>query len=160
MKIIFLDIDGVLNSRTFIQATQWDRGDEGLPLTDDRVSWERQLDPAAVARLIRIVERTDAKIVVSSSWRHALPVSQIDRILRRMGLPHCIVGRTDDMPHGCRGDEIAAWMATAQRPCSFVILDDDADMAPVADRLVQTTFDLGLQDEHVERAVAMLGAKS
>ena len=51
MKIIFLDVDGVLNSE------------------QDRFSWTIESDKHLIL-LACIVRRTDAKIVVSSSWRN------------------------------------------------------------------------------------------
>jgi hypothetical protein len=40
-----------------------------------------------------------------------------------------------------------------------VILDDDADMEPHMDRLIQTSWKIGLQDAHMNRAIKMLGRK-
>jgi hypothetical protein len=61
-----------------------------------------------------------------------------------------------------RGQEIQAWLDGAPRYGieveSFVILDDDSDMVHLADRLVKTSFETGLLDEHVDRAIAMLVA--
>jgi hypothetical protein len=59
LKVIFLDVDGVLNSRG-----KW-AGCDLANLTDSGT----RIDPLAVARLKRIVDATDAKIVVSSTWR-------------------------------------------------------------------------------------------
>ena len=60
MKVIFLDIDGVLN------YTKW--------YTDERNpgnlhGQEGDLDPLCVDRIIRICEETGAKVVISSDWR-------------------------------------------------------------------------------------------
>jgi hypothetical protein len=51
-KIIFLDIDGVLNN------SKWLKENKNNPI-----------DPAAVNRINVIMQKTDAKIVISSSWR-------------------------------------------------------------------------------------------
>ena len=59
MKVIFLDIDGVLN------YTKW--------YTDERnpgnlYGQEGDLDPLCINRIIRICEETGAKVVISSDW--------------------------------------------------------------------------------------------
>lgn len=61
-KIIFLDIDGVLNTER-----QHDRCvNEGITPVD---GFGYAFDPIAVANLKRIVEETGADIVISSSWK-------------------------------------------------------------------------------------------
>ena len=57
------------------------------------------------------------------------------------------------------GDEIASWLHGRPEVESFVVLDDDSDMTAVQDRHVKTSFDGGLLDEHVERAIQMLGSE-
>lgn len=52
MKVIFLDVDGVLNTHQFIQRN-------GFTAVDD----------VLVDIVVGIVKATDAKIVLSSSWR-------------------------------------------------------------------------------------------
>ena len=54
MKVIFLDFDGVLNSAKYLLG----HGDCGVAI-----------DPARMALLKQIVDATDAKIVLSTSWR-------------------------------------------------------------------------------------------
>ena len=49
------------------------------------------------------------------------------------------------------------WIRRPRHPEAFVILDDVADMEHLDDRLVRTRFETGLEDEHVEAAVAILG---
>jgi hypothetical protein len=56
-----------------------------------------------------------------------------------------------------RGGEIKRWLAMARDDVEqFVILDDSSDMDGVAGRLVQTDYDYGLVDDHVELAIRML----
>ena len=59
-KIIFLDIDGVLNTKWWY--TQMDR-----KTPKDKYGYA--FDPKAVANLKRIVEKAGADIVISSSWK-------------------------------------------------------------------------------------------
>lgn len=59
---------------------------------------------------------------------------------------------------GYRGNEIDLWLASWQGEAieSFVILDDDDDMEPFMDNLVQTSFADGLQQKHIDTAVEIL----
>ena len=70
MKVIFLDIDGVLNSEQFWEnRTQSFRYTAALNegKTKDQVRVIANIDPQAVALLNQLVKQTDAEIVVSST---------------------------------------------------------------------------------------------
>lgn len=58
-----------------------------------------------------------------------------------------------------RGAQIQSWLDDHPEVTHYVVLDDDADMGPVLDRLVKTTWEYGLLDEHVDRAAGMLGER-
>jgi hypothetical protein len=158
--VLFLDIDGVLNSARWFSA----RGGPDTP--DGLTREEHQIDPAAVAVLNRILDATGAKVVVSSTWRLLHTPAAIHRILRRRGFAGKIIGRTPNLsasaPYGeARGHEIEAWLTAHDRasstPSPICIVDDDADMAHLAPFLVKTSFQDGLTEAHVERCVALLG---
>jgi hypothetical protein len=61
--IVFLDIDGVLNSKRWLAQISRDRQD-GAPAVDPEI-WAGLIDPACVACLKSILEQTAASIVVS-----------------------------------------------------------------------------------------------
>lgn len=163
MKVIFLDFDGVLNSGPYFDARG---GIDGI--------WEAKeeheaLDPAAVRRLNRLIERTGAKVVVSSSWRHGRTVEQLQALLTARGFIGEVIDKTiTSVPNtdplskrvcGSRGDEILHWVTLNSRAyggIEFVVLDDDSDMDAVWRCFVQTTFAQGLTDDHVDRAIELL----
>ena len=60
MNYLFLDIDGVLNTKWWY--TQMDRN-------TPREKYGYAFDPNAVANLKRIIDETGADIVISSSWK-------------------------------------------------------------------------------------------
>jgi hypothetical protein len=176
-RVIFLDMDGVLNSETFLRK----REDEHRALGHTEPSspkrettctcfqFERQVDREAVARLNRLVAETGAKIVISSSWRKLLDPPELLRVLVEHGLVAEIIGETPDgyndpvmlEVHGhldCifRGHEIDAWLRKHPEVDRFVILDDGGDMAMHKNRLVQTDCEEGLLDEHVDLAIRVL----
>ena len=67
MKIIFLDIDGVLNSIGWVERTK------GTAYED------KEIDPSKVRLLKQIIDKTDAKIVLSSTWREVNGSDDIPR---------------------------------------------------------------------------------
>jgi hypothetical protein len=111
-----------------------------------------------LARLDRVLDATGAHVVISSCWRAGDGGQSVARILARCGLRHAdqIVGETDKLD-GIRGHDIADWLRAHRHTGAFAIVDDDNDMGVLTPHLVKTSWQDGLQDEHVERLIAMLG---
>ena len=61
-RYIFLDFDGVLNTMEYLTALQW----KGEPGYDE---YGTLFDPYTVECLKHIIDRTSARLVISSSWR-------------------------------------------------------------------------------------------
>ena len=161
MKVIFLDFDGVLNGADWLRKTQ----NGNVDPAGYAHYINNPCDPELVSRLNRIVATTNAKIVISSSWRIGYTLAALRGFLKKAGFehPHSIYDRTprlngaDDQ----RGDEIQAWLdryieTEKHHVETYVILDDDSDMKHLKHKLVQTNTLVGLQDEHVDRAIAIL----
>ncbi len=106
MKVIFLDIDGVLNCK----AT---RNPRDLPYV---------VDPKLLRRFKRLLDRTGAKVVLSSTWRYD-PAGLFRA--RRAGIPFMDV--TPDMPRRPRRDEVLTWLKRHPRVTRYAILDDEDD---------------------------------
>lgn len=166
MKVVFLDIDGVLNSQAWFDR----QANEGLTGFDpsDEEAWLTMLDPDCVARLDRLVAAHDAKVVISSSWRQLLEPSTIARLLARRGFRGEVIGATTTSNaltptrKTQRGDQIAHWLATASVTSdvtSFVILDDDEDMVHLAPRHVKTAWAKGLTEDDAARASELLAER-
>ena len=131
MKIIFLDIDGVLNSsRSFAAYQHLDEADEDPDLDYFYKTTMKYLDEVAVGLINRLINETGAKIVLSSTHRKRLhSLVEIDTYLKALGLRGELVGSTPCDPRGHRGSEIKAWLD--QHPVKkYVIIDDDSDMLP------------------------------
>lgn len=141
MKVIFLDIDGVLNS------VEWLNRYPEVRLRD-------QVDPEAVAVLNNIIDKTGAKVVISSSWRIFHSLNFIKQVLENSGFRGEIVGKTPG-GGGVRGPQIQEWLDNNPVE-SFVILDDSADMEHLLPKLVRTDCQYGLQEKHVEEALSHL----
>lgn len=147
--IIFLDIDGVLN-RT-VSATHI------------------CLDEELVDRLRAITSATGASIVLTTFWREF--EAYIEYILGRHGIRAPILGRTPGLASSPRRDsseprfesrseEILEWLAKHTPPGfqHFVVIDDrdDAGLGALRPHFVQTDPDVGLSDNDVEYALAIL----
>ena len=138
MKVVFLDIDGVLNDAV-TTAELWD----DKPKKD-------HLDC-----LKAIIDATNAKIVLSSTWR-LFPSARNDvkNALRNVGLE--FIDKTKELRD--RASEIQEWLNRHPEVEKFVILDDEEISGKFPDNLVQTTFYRGLLPEHVEKAIKILNS--
>jgi hypothetical protein len=136
---LFLDIDGVLNCET----------------TPGNLT--ERLDPVMIARLDEVVEATGAQVVISSAWRF-MGWQRVADLLKAAGMKHAdrIVDETPRLLSMIRGHEIGEWLAEHPEVTQWAIVDDDKDMGNHINRLVQTSWRYGLQDEHAARLIAML----
>lgn len=142
MKIIFLDIDGVLNSREYDARCALSGADLLTP------------DPRAVVRLFGIIQDTDAKIVLTSSWR-------LDKTLTWPFPVYDVTPRVD----GTRADEINAWLdaRTKLAPLhdeaidAYAILDDepDAGIGFPPEVFILTDGKVGLSPDDAARIVGL-----
>jgi hypothetical protein len=155
-KIIFLDIDGVLNTENFICAYHYIRTgkkdpDIVIPIQDE---FGDMFDPMAVRALKYIIEETGAKIVISSTWRHSgLKVMQLMWEMR--DLPGEVIDVTPFL-NGPRGEEIAEWLRENQTD-QYVIIDDDSDMLfEQKQNFVQTNFRYGLTFDKADEVISIL----
>lgn len=147
LKLIFLDIDGVMNSYS-------------SELSDKHESLA--FDIGAVENLKYILEETEAKIVVSSTWRIGETIETLrNRIFSHYGLESFIIGTTPSYNETPRGLEIADYLANIYNlPIeSFVILDDDSDMVSLRKYHVKINRKYGLSREDAEKAVSILNLK-
>ena len=153
MKVLFLDIDGVLNY-------------EGC---DSRYGSVYFVVEEKVHMLKEIISKTDAKIVLTSTWRHGLTDLMLGEETFEAGLYEAFINTLEehDMEiYGCtgedettRGEEIEFWLQVAEEQIeTFVILDDmyPEDLKLHQEKLVQTVESFGLTQEDVEKAVSML----
>lgn len=148
MRVLFLDIDGVLNDSDFIHHSKYPHLD-----TLDH------LNPECITHLNTIVDRTDCVIVISSTWRILHSLEHIVSLLSEKGFRHParIIDMTDT-DRGIRGQQIHRWLLAHQGlVAGMCILDDDSDMDPYMPWLIKTNFfDGGLTGDHVGPVVDCL----
>lgn len=117
MKVVFLDIDGVLNSHRTAVAFG------GYPHEVD--GYHRAMfDEVSIALIRGIVKAAEAKVVLSSTWRLTHSCELVGAALE---MP--IIDRTPSLLGG-RGKEIKAWLDNHVEVTSYAIVDDDSDMLP------------------------------
>lgn len=162
MKIIFLDIDGVLN--------RYCDGDDGV---------FDNFYEVYVNNLKRIVEETGAKIVISSSWRHA-GLRRMQELWEERDLPGEIIDITPTInelyDNGyiqyydmvSRGAEVQCWIDKHEQEIEkYVIIDDMEDFNDEQlPYFVKTwgnnhpeahkTYGIGLTKECADRAIYIL----
>lgn len=148
MKVLFLDIDGVLNS------SRWYKERERRGLESDEIC------PAHTEQLNRILRATNVKVVLSSTWRKSTPLPEMIKLLQSKGcILESFLGATPVHDDGYRGREIKTWLDVSGVSCritDFVILDDDSDMEPHMDKLVKTRFETGLRETEADEVIRRL----
>lgn len=155
MKILFMDVDGVLNYRSiFIVGDPKFRGIHTL--CDD-----------AIARIHRVVAETGCFVVLSSTWRcHG---SNVEALKARNGFPnphpdfktkeiHRTYQHSKILMPG-RGFEIADWLGRNPGVTRYAIVDDDDDMLDEQRPFfVKTSFETGLLDHHADKLIEILNS--
>lgn len=166
MKVLFLDIDGVLNSFSYFSAEKLSRAAfRHAP---------SKIDARAVARLNFVVEQCEAIVVLSSDWRKSPPNPGLlgtEAALRERGATFSLtfatpilkeserLARLAESSAGTytpRWLEIQCWLDEHQEVSRFAIVDDEPDMAHLNDRLVVTEPEFGLTDDNCGRLLALL----
>jgi hypothetical protein len=141
VRILFLDIDGVLNRTGFHPG-------ESVGLR----SW---IEPELAHRLSGVIEATGVAVVLSSDWRRGRELQHLQEELAAAGAACSVLGATPVLGQ-VRWREIAAWMVEHQVDLeSVVIVDDTYDMGPLAARFVRTSPLNGL-DEDAARSIRRL----
>jgi histidinol phosphatase-like enzyme len=131
-KILFLDIDGVLNSnRTCVAFDGYPHSFDGRDMG--------QFDHVAIGLIRQLCKATDCSVVLSSDWRLC---STAHETANALDLP--VVDCTPSLK-GCRGLEINAWLAAHPEVATYAIVDDnDGMLESQMTRFVKTDAEVGL----------------
>jgi hypothetical protein len=116
-KIVFLDIDGVLNNTMY-----WHQAKEQKETRHD-------IDVRNVLELNKLTDNSDVAVVISSTWRLSHTVDEIRNILNEYKFKGNIIDKTVRFRENgiVRGNEIHEWVIRND-VTQYVILDDDSDM--------------------------------
>ena len=150
-RIIFLDFDGVLNTEYY----------QGLLQFQDK-QWQDQygafFDPRAVRQLKRVIDTTDADIVVESSWKY-LGLEAMQELWRVRDLPGRVIDITPSLTNNKnKGEGIAAWLSEHVTPDTrYVIIDDEYVVLDAQiPFFIWTNPYEGLTEEQANRAISIL----
>jgi len=125
MRVIFLDIDGVLNCQIFYEKNSFNhRQDTWVKqnICTERMGWLNDL-----------CEKVGAKVVISSSWRIGRRLDELKEELKSVGATFDIIGFTPNLRGDgyLRGNEIYKYIEDnlgGSEYRDYVIIDDDSDM--------------------------------
>lgn len=131
MRVIFLDVDGVLNSVRSMVALH-------TPYYTERINY--YIDPIAVHLVNRVINLSGANLVISSTHRKHIPdllgngrsLVAMQKYFDKFGIIGKVIGYTPDSRNGHRGTEIKQWLDNERDHSGsiteYVIIDDDCDM--------------------------------
>ena len=161
-KIVFLDIDGVLNSNFWNENHQREISDGTL------------IDESKVKLLCKLIKDTDAQIILHSGWKYwfdsdlkplCREAENLRGLLEKEGLT--IAGVTPDHATDeirkskkfslVKAGEILTWLKQHNDVDSWVVLDDlDLHSVEIGMHQIRTDQCTGLTIEDVEKAKKML----
>ena len=156
---LFLDIDGVLNTGRYSDYLI----ENGLCETN---ADGYLFDPEAVQNLEHIIDATDAKIIITSTWRFD---SDMQALWHNRNLAGDVIGVTPTIQkekaigkikiwYGHRGMEVDKWLQdNATVPYKYAILDDEDDYLPSqSNHLVLTDPMTGITKEVADKVISLL----
>ena len=137
-KVLFLDVDGVLNT-----TSTWDCIQEQ--------NYVYRLSRELVDNLKQVRKDTGCLVVLSSTWRKRELAIQL--LESNIGA----IDAVTPVKKGPRGNEIKAWLELVNFSGNYAILDDDGDM--LLEQLpyfIQTDPDFGLTNTLTYRVTYLL----
>lgn len=163
MNIIFLDIDGVLNTsdsfkKEYYKSKELNRS-RIYPIDEDRLLY-----------LLEIVNLTNSKIVLTSSNRinfikinnKLIPLNEIGKDIINSFNKHnlSIYDITPYDNNRVRGNEIKMWLDNNSNVDNYIIIDDEeVGLELYKDKLIKTNLNnevYGLNIRHIDKAIKKL----
>ena len=133
-----MDIDGVLNSKTYYKTVDRTKKD-----------WNR-FNPLAVEMIKRLIEEFKSSIVISSTWRYAFVKEQKNELIKS-GLVKYLHKdwKTPEAYPSHRGEEINLWLGNHPEAIDYVIIDDDENILEEQKNwFIRTDINEGMTEEH------------
>ena len=156
MKILFLDMDGVMNNYRY--NSYWCKM-FGRGVSDC-------IDPLCMLQLNRIIDVTGCDVVISSSWRRWLrdgfDLAAFEMLLSTHGFCGKVVGATSTRRVAAPGEterskEIRQYLLDNPSITAYAVLDDDTE--PI-ENFVHVNNDVGLSFQDAEKAIRLLLGKN
>lgn len=142
MKLIFLDIDGVMNNYK-------------CELSDKHDSLA--FDEESVKLLKKLIEKTKAKLIISSTWRIGETLETLNsKVLKHYKLDKHVIDFTPALTETIRGEEIKLVLEKYDDVEKFIIIDDDQDMGELLPYLIRTKTSKGFTNKEYQEALKKL----
>lgn len=142
IRLIFLDVDGVLNTVNETLATS--------------------ISSECLSRFCQLVVRTNSHIVISSTWRKHKPfMAKLMSSLKRFDCDRRVIGKTEQIAAFERPREILKWLRDAKANYGMVVenwlaVDDmpleDMSPATMGGHCCLTTIERGFEAVHLRTA--------
>ena len=148
INVIFLDVNGVLNSTKKLIDLYIETGKPNLGIN-------YPFDEECMNNLKYLVEETNSYLIISSSWRKR--VDKKERLLeelRKYDLDKRIIGYTKIL--GPKLDELKNYILLFSNNINFIVLDDDKRLESMVDNLIITNSYYGLSKENVDTGIRLL----
>ena len=150
MNVIFLDVDGVLNSIKSLKTAYKD--DNKRPYSD----YYYPFDPKCMLNLKHLVEETNSYLVITSTWRqYEIGREILLSELKKYGLDTRVIGYTDIL-HKAREVEIKAYLEKLDEDVNFIIIDDSKGFPELEEFLIRTNFEKGLTKRGTKKGIKKL----
>lgn len=138
-RIIFLDIDGVLNHQKYYTSIDWEKR------KTNHDEFGEYFCPISSKILNKVIDETQAKIVISSTWRHD-GLERMQAMWKSRKMSGEVIDITPTSERRFRGLEIEDWLDSRKFSHIFwdkelqkqkmiesnienyIIIDDDSDM--------------------------------
>lgn len=180
-KLIFLDIDGVLNNVTF--KTNWMKAHKGLDKTYLEIRFYRlfvnttemefyngYIVPENLENFNRIIDATNSDVVLSSDWRfisdgnynNVADIDIIKQMFRVRGIKGNVIGATPYVFKHPRGIEILRYIKSNNIQDTKIVVIDDLREAGEAIRdipdslFIWTNYNTGLIKEEADKTIEFL----
>ena len=148
MNIIFLDVDGVLNSANYLIkiSTMNNRPYSG---------YDYPFNPKCLLNLSYLVSITNAHLVITSTWRKdEIGQNILLNELRKYDLDKRVIGYTRILHN--REQEIKDYLDNMDILINYIILDDDNEFHDLEKYLIHIDYKEGLTKENVYDGIKKL----
>ena len=149
MNIVFLDVDGVLNSHNKLEEVYYKTGKPHSGIN-------YPFDEKCLKNLKTLVEETNSKIVITSTWREKEDhMKVLLNVLKEYDLDKTVIGYTPIL-YKTREEEIIEYLNSLNINVNYVIIDNVRDMKTLNNNLVVTSVKTGFTKENLKTAIKIL----
>lgn len=159
-KVIFLDIDGVMTTSVYVKHSvnvlmrvNGFTYEEAKYHTKDKFG--EIFDPIAVDSLDKIIKSTNAKLVITSSWKKGKTLDFFKEMWKERNLPGEILDMTDNTIYDNRRDEIDGYLYNHTSDIESYLVIDDRNLG-YKDRQILTDTNFGLNCNDITRSIHIL----